>query len=166
MTIAQRHYEDSDGATQAVHMDNRSVGASAADVPIVRSVSGALDFGASSTGNVFNAVAPSAIGSAGERSSPIACDGYESLILHVEVSNSAAKSTIRPWLKDANGNYTPLAVVTVDVDGGQHTAALPTIKGSGFHCRLIEVPTYGAASIVFQLRSLSIGTLSVWAAPR
>lgn len=162
---AQVAYKDGNGSTRAVHMDSRPIAGSTADVPVVRPVSGSVDFGASATGNVFDAVASSA-GVAAKRSSDFACDGFEFVVLHIEKSAGGGALKLRPWAKDATGHYSPLPEVTVTINVAQDSAGFPTFKTNWFHCELVVVPTHGAKYLKFELTTHNNGNVSVWACGR
>jgi hypothetical protein len=159
----QRKYKDADGTSRYVHMDDRSISGSAGDVALVRSVSGALDFGASATGNVFDAVPSS---QQGKFSSDISCEGFESVVLHIETSKSGAAVKIRPWIKDATGNYSPLTKLTVDVVNVANNTNVPSLKSGYYACVPLEFATRGAKFVKFELTDHSTGNVSVWACAR
>lgn len=159
---AQRKYKDADGSTRYVQMDDRTISGGQADVPLVRPVGGLLDWGSSSTGNVFDGATP---GQVPKNSADFDCDGFETVVLRFESANGGPAIKVRPWLKDASGQYAPLPEITVKISQ-QSSATYPTKKTSYYHCEPIEIATRGAKAMRFQLTTLGNGTVAAWASGR
>lgn len=163
MSAAQRSYLDSDATTRQQHVDSRSIGGSSGDVAKVQETGGALDFGSSSTGTVFDKVSAT-----DTFSGEIACDGFESVIVRVETEHSAPTVKVRPWWKCASGSWTPGDVVTIGTTnkkGG--TGSVPaSLVSNYYHAEILQLATRGAAAVKFQLTTISAGKVSAWADAR
>lgn len=161
-TTARRQFTDGAGATQYQHVVRRDVGGNTADVPMVRETGGALSFGTSSTGNVFDARTSAGFSAA------LTVAGFESVVLKSEFSKATTTVKIRLWYIDADGTALPGPVVTLVHSGVVHHATnSPCLKSGYYHGELVALPTYGAATIKFELVSVTnSAAVSAWGVAR
>lgn len=161
-TTSRRRFTDGAGSAQYQNVIRRDVGGNTSDIPMVRETGGALGFGTSSTGNVFDAKTAAGFSAA------LSVDGFESVVLKTELSKATTTVKIRPWYIDPDGNALPGPVVTLVHSGVVHNATnSPCLKSGYYHGEVVELPTYGATSVKVELVSISNGAaISAWGCAR
>lgn len=145
------------------HVDGQTLNGGTGKVPLTLCVDRVLDFGGSSTGNVYDKKNNS---NSGSWSAEVTVEGCQNVSVKSEFEKSNANCVLRVFLKDANATpgWTCYEEdINCHAQNAQDGTNMPTLVANYYLGRRVIIRTHGAKAIKFYLVSVSSGKVSVWA---